>query len=142
MTPRRLSEAELERRIAQWRRDYEAVKAKVADVGFICVGSLSEVRTSCGNPNCGCSDPKRRHHGPYQQLTWKEAGTTVTRRLSAEEAELYREWIANRHQLARLVKEMQRLSRQAGQYALAEPGSSLQGPSHPSKGRSSSSRRR
>jgi hypothetical protein len=141
MAPRRLSEAELERRIAQCRRDYEAVKAKVADVGFICEGSLSEVRTCCGNPNCRCSDPKRRH-GPYQQLTWKEAGTTVTRRLSAEEAELYREWIANRHQLARLVKEMQRLSRQAGQYALAELGSSLQGPSHPSKGRSSSSSRR
>jgi hypothetical protein len=137
MTGRRLSEAERKQRLAQCRRDYEAVKAKVADVGFICEGSLSEVRTSCGNPNCRCSDPERRH-GPYQQLTWKEAGTTVTRRLSAEEAELYREWITNRRQLARLVKEMQRLSRQAGQYALAEMGSSLQGPKRTSKNRSSS----
>src|SRR3974390_3852674 len=101
MTLRRPSKAQLERRLQRLRRDYEAVKARIAEIGFICEGSLQELYTSCGNPNCRCRDPERRH-GPYWQLTWKEQGKTVTRRLSAEDAALYHEWIANSPQLGAL----------------------------------------
>lgn len=141
MARRQLSAAERTRRLDQCRLDYQAVKAKVIDVGFICEGSLSEVRTSCGNPNCRCSDPKHRH-GPYYQLTWKEDAKTVTRRLSAEEAELYREWITNRRQLRQLVDQMQRLSRQAGEYVLGDKGLSLHGPDRPRRSRRPASTRR
>ncbi len=127
MAATRPSTVELRRRLARCRRDYAALKATVSGVGFICEGSLNTVRTVCGNPNCRCADPRYRH-GPYYQLTWKESGTTVTRRLSAGEARLYREWIANRRKLARLVERMQRLSRQAGTYMLGELGHSFQGP--------------
>jgi hypothetical protein len=127
MTERRLSKPELERRLQRCRRDYEAVKARLAEVGFICEGSLAELYTSCGNPNCRCHDPDQRH-GPYWQLTWKEAGTTVSRRLSVEEAQLYRQWIANRRQLGAVIEEMQHLSRQAGQYMLADIDRPFHGP--------------
>lgn len=137
MASSRLSASEIQR-LAHCRRDYEALKTTVADVGFICEGSLNTIRTACGNPNCRCADPRYRH-GPYHQLTWKEAGTTVTRRLSAEEARLYREWIANRRKLARLVERMQRLSRQAGTYMLGELGRPFQGPT---RSRRRSARRR
>src|SRR6266851_1943233 len=117
----RLSSTELHQRIEQCRRDYEAVKAKVADVGFICEGSLVERFMPCGRPNCACASDRNRRHGPYYQLSWKEHGRTVSRRLSPKDARLYREWIANRRQLDSLLTQMKALSRQAGQWMLAHP---------------------
>jgi hypothetical protein len=130
MTERRPSKAELARALERLRREYEAVKARVQEVGFICEGSLAELYTSCGNPNCRCQNPEGRH-GPYWQLTWKAGGKTVTRRLSAEEAQLYRQWIENRRQLNAVIEEMQRLSRQAGEYTLAAIGRPFHGPDRP-----------
>ena len=85
MTDRRPSKAQLERRLERIRREYEAASARLTEVGFICEGSLQELYTSCGNPNCRCADPEHRH-GPYWQLTWKEHGKTVTRRLTPDPA--------------------------------------------------------
>lgn len=130
MTKRRLSQAELERRLAACRADYESAKAALADVGFICEGSLVERYTTCNNPNCRCADPARRH-GPYYQLSWKEAGKTVSRLLSAEDAALYREWIANRRRLEVALATMKDLSRQAGEYLLAKEGRTFLGPVRP-----------
>jgi hypothetical protein len=112
------------------RRDYEAVTARVSEVGFICEGSLQQLYTSCGNPNCRCAEPEHRH-GPYWQLTWKEQGKTITRRLSAEDAALYREWIANRRRLEAVLEDMRDLSRQAGEQILASRGRPFHGPPRP-----------
>jgi len=130
MAKRRISRAASARALQQCRRDYDALKAQLAEVGFICEGSLVQLYTSCGNPNCRCTDPMRRH-GPYYQLSWKEAGKTVSRRLSAEEAQLYREWISNRRRLESVVKQMQGLSRRAGEYLLADMGRPFHGPTRP-----------
>src|ERR687887_215940 len=115
MPSRRLSHAELERRLQRCRAEYEAAKARIAEVGFVCEGSLVERYTVCHNPNCRCADPDQRH-GPYWQLSWKEGGRTVSRLLSDEAAALYREWIANRRRLDAVLAEMRTLSRQAGEY--------------------------
>ena len=40
-------------------------------------------------------------------------GRTVNRLLSVEEAELYEEWIDNRHRLEKLQREMLKLSKKA-----------------------------
>jgi hypothetical protein len=127
MAEPRLSDPQLQARLDRCQADYQAAKAKLAEVGFICEGSLSQIRTCCRNPNCRCSDPDRRH-GPYWQLTWKEAGKTVSRRLSADEARLYREWINNRRKLESVIVEMQAVSRRAGECLLADIGKTLQGP--------------
>src|ERR1700757_5129362 len=124
MTARRPSKAQLERRLERLRRDYDTVKSRIAEVGFICEGSLQELYTSCGNPNCRCRDPENRH-GPYWQLTWKEQGKTITRRLSAEGAALSREWITNRRTLEGLLEQMRDLSRQADEQLLASRGRPL-----------------
>jgi hypothetical protein len=130
MAKRRISQAASARAVEQCRRDYDALKAQLAEVGFICEGSLVQLYTSCGKPTCRCADPNRRH-GPYYQLSWKEAGKTVSRRLSADEARLYREWIANRQRLQSVVTQMQGLSRRAGEYLLADIGRPFQGPARP-----------
>jgi hypothetical protein len=134
MTEQRLSE-QLQSVLQRCRADYENAKAPLGDVGFICEGSLAQIRTCCRNPNCRCSDPARRH-GPYWQLTWKEAGKTVSRRLSADEARLYKEWIDNRRKLESVIREMQAVSRRAAESLLGDIGRTLQGPA-PRQARSS-----
>jgi Family of unknown function (DUF6788) len=138
MTEPGLSKPELKRRLGRLSRDYEKVKTRLTEVGFTCEGSLTELYTSCGNPNCRCANPDQRH-GPYCQLTWKEAGKTVTRRLSAEDAALYREWIANRRQLEAVLEQMRDLSRQATEQILASRGRPFHGPQRPRRGRRSAS---
>lgn len=130
MAKRRLSQPQLQRRLEQCRADYDAAKRRLDEVGFIGEGSLSEIYTCCRNQNCRCADPAQRH-GPYWQLTWKESGKTVSRRLSAQEARLYGEWIANRRQLEAMVREMQGISRRAAEHLLADIGRPLQGPQRP-----------
>jgi len=138
MTERSPSKAELKRRLEHVTRDYEAAKARLADIGFTCEGSLAELYTSCGNPNCRCADPDQRH-GPYWQLTWKEAGKTITRRLSADDAQLYRQWIANRRQLEAVLEQMRDLSRQADEYILGANARPFHGPQRPRRQRRSAS---
>jgi len=127
MAEPRLSDPQLQAALQRCRADYEGTKAAIGEIGFICEGSLAEIRTCCRNPSCRCSDPAQRH-GPYWQLTWKEAGKTVSRRLSAEEAQLYREWIENRRALESVIGQMQAISRRAGESLLADIGRALHGP--------------
>jgi hypothetical protein len=138
MTERRPSQAELKRRLERISADYEAAKDKLAEVGFTCEGSLIERYTTCNNPNCRCSDPDQRH-GPYWQLSWKQAGKTVSKLLSPEDAALYQEWIANRRRLDTALEEMRDLSRQAGEQILASKGRPFHGPERPRRRRRSAS---
>jgi hypothetical protein len=138
MTERRPSQAELKRRLERISADYEAAKDKLAEVGFTCEGSLIERYTTCNNPNCRCSDPDQRH-GPYWQLSWKQAGKTVSKLLSPEDAALYQEWIANRRRLETALEEMRDLSRQAGEQILASKGRPFHGPERPRRRRRSAS---
>jgi hypothetical protein len=130
MTERRPSPKQLERRLERLRADYEKAKAKLAEVGFTCEGSLLQRYTTCNNPNCRCQDPDQRH-GPYWQLSWKQAGKTVSKLLSAEDAARYQEWIDNRRRLEATLEQMRELSRQAGEQILASTGRPFHGPQHP-----------
>lgn len=104
---------QLQKRLQARRKEYVRVKARIRQVEFICEGSLVKRWTQCGKPNCRCrSDPKKRH-GPYYQLSWKQKGKTVVRRLTPEHARLYRQWIENRRFLQSIIDEMQAISRQA-----------------------------
>lgn len=126
MTERPSSQAGLGRVSA----DYEAAKARLAQVGFTCEGSLICRYTTCNNPNCRCADPEQRH-GPYWQLSWKHAGKTISRILPADDAVLYQKWIANRRLLEAALQEMRDLSRQAGEQILAANARPFHGPDRP-----------
>jgi hypothetical protein len=90
------------------------------EIGLISSGSITRRYTVCGTPGCKChADPPQRH-GPYYQWTAKENGMTVTRRLSASEATLYSEWIANDRQMRRLITQMRELAAKAGQLKIKE----------------------
>jgi hypothetical protein len=115
-----LASRERQQRLLQLRKEYEAIKARIREVGFICEGSLVKRYISCGKPNCRCHTAPDQWHGPYYQLSWKEAGTTMSRRLSARQAALYQQWIANRRRLESLLHEMRTVSRKAGRHLMKE----------------------
>jgi hypothetical protein len=109
--------------LARLRRDYQALTDQLRDLGFVAPGSVIERYTVCGTQGCRChADPATRH-GPYFQYTRKIDGKTLTRRLDAEQADRYREWITNRRRLDELTDQMDQLSRQAAELLLAQPRS-------------------
>jgi hypothetical protein len=126
MTEPQPSPTELE----QLQADYRAAKARLAQVGFTCEGSLIERYTSCKNPNCRCADPDQRH-GPYWQISWKQNGKTVSKMLPAQDAVLYRQWIANRHTLEAILNEMRDISHAAAAHILAALDRPLIAPPRP-----------
>lgn len=105
-------------RLETYERKYRALAAELADIGFISPGSLVLRETSCGKAGCRCQGDPPRRHGPYYQWSHAVAGKTVSRRLDEREAELYRDWIANRRHLAQIVTEMEKTSAAAGEILL------------------------
>jgi Family of unknown function (DUF6788) len=99
--------------LAQIERSYRELKDRLRDLGFVIAGSLTERWTTCGKTGCRCkADPPQRH-GPYIEYTRKVAGKTTGRRLTPEQANLYRAWIANRRTLDQIIADMDELSQQA-----------------------------
>jgi hypothetical protein len=117
--------------LTRLRRQYRALQNRIRDLGFIAPGSVLQRYTVCGTPGCRChADPPVRH-GPYFQYTRKIDGKTHTRRLTAEQADRYREWIANRRRLDDLTDQMDQLSRQATELLLTAPTQAK--PRHPTR---------
>ena len=99
--------------LAQIQRRYRELKDQLRDLGFVIAGTLTQRWTTCGKATCRCkADPPRRH-GPYIEYTRKVAGKTTGRRLTPEQAEQYRAWIANRRTLDQIIADMDKLSHQA-----------------------------
>lgn len=107
-------------RLERYEDKYRSLTAELADLGFISPGSLVLRETSCGKAGCRCQGDPPRRHGPYYQWSRAVAGKTLSRRLTEAEANLYREWIANRRQLERIVSEMERISAAAGEILLRQ----------------------
>ena len=106
--------------LARLRRRYRTLADQIRDLGFIATGSVIERYTVCAAAGCRChADPPQRH-GPYFQHTRKVAGKTVTVRLTPEQAQRYREQIANRRRLDELITAMDEISTQARELLLAQ----------------------
>jgi hypothetical protein len=89
---------------------YATLKQTLRALGLVRPGSLVERYMPCGRPTCHCMADPPALHGPYYQWTHKIGGKTVTRRLSAAQADVCREWIANHRALKALVRRMETLS--------------------------------
>lgn len=110
--------AALTEQLANYQRQYRELAAQLAEIGFIATGTVIERSTRCGTPGCRCHADPPRLHGPYHQWTTKVAGKTVTRRLTSQQAALYREWIDNNRRLRQLVTQMRQISARAAELIL------------------------
>jgi hypothetical protein len=96
----------------------DELAVELATVGFISPGSVVSRYTACGKTGCRCqADPPQRH-GPYYQWSRAVAGTTVSRRLTQDQAQLYQDWIANRRRIEQLLTQMERTSAAAADLLL------------------------
>jgi len=110
-----------ENELAEIERRYRELKNRLQDLGFVIAGSLTERWTTCGKANCRCqADPPQRH-GPYLEYTRKVAGKTTGRRLTPEQAEQYRAWIANRRILDQITAAMDEISHEAARLLTRPP---------------------
>jgi len=91
------------------RRRRELV-AEINNLGFVLPGSLNVVMNRCGKPSCRCHANPPKLHGPYLTWTRKVSGKTVTRRLTNEQADRYRPWLAADRRLRELVTDLETLS--------------------------------
>ena len=85
------------------------IAAELAEVGFVLPGSLSPRRLTCTHAGCHCHDEPPQLHGPYWYWTRKVAAKTVSKMLSAEQAEEYQSFIDNERRLRGLVRELEAL---------------------------------
>ena len=106
--------------LARLQRRYRDLKNRLRDLGFAIAGTVGERYTVCGVAGCRCqADPPQRH-GPYYQYSRKVTGKTVSRRLTAEQADQYRQWIANRRTLDEITAAIDEISHRAVEL-LADP---------------------
>jgi len=60
-------------------RKIEQLTGKIAGLGPMLPGSISEQWNVCGTPGCRCKDPdKPAKHGPYYQLSFTAGGKSST----------------------------------------------------------------
>ena len=83
--------------------------AAIATTGMVLPGTITQRRTRCGHPRCGCRADPPRLHGPYWQWTRKVAAKTVCRWLSPAQREDYQAWIDNDRRLRDLLAQLEAL---------------------------------
>lgn len=99
---------------------YRDLTEQLGTLGFAVPGTVLQRFTHCASATCHCHNDPPQLHGPYWQYTRKLAGKTLTRRITAEQADTYRKWIANRRLLDEILDQMDTLSRQASDLTTAK----------------------
>ncbi len=67
-------------------RRVEQLRGKLAQLGAVLPGSISEQWNVCGTPGCRCKDPKNPvKHGPYYQLSFTIGGKSSTMFIKKED---------------------------------------------------------
>ena len=96
-----------EKAVERLRRRYQRLAARLAKLGPILQGTITErtiVRPEPANPQAN------KTYGPYYQWTWKRGGKTVTVNLSASQAKAYQKAINHHRKLEDILQEMRDLS--------------------------------
>lgn len=98
-------------RVGARRRAKQArIAAELGQAGFALPGTVLVRTFACGKQNCRCHADPPRLHGPYIQWTRKIDQKTVTRNLTPEQWERYREWFDNAKRLRQLIADLEALS--------------------------------
>jgi Family of unknown function (DUF6788) len=98
--------------------------ARLGGVGDFRRGSVSVNYRKCGKPNCACSAPGHRGHGPRFLWTRSEGRRKrVGRQLSAGEVEKVRREIARHGEFTAMVEQIVDVNEQICEARPAVPGS-------------------
>jgi hypothetical protein len=85
---------------------FSDLKASLSQLGPYRRGTVLRRFMPCGKPGCRCQASPPKLHGPYYDWTRKVKGKTVTVRLTPQQAQLFRQWIANARRLDRILQQL------------------------------------
>ena len=88
----------------QARERIRAIRSAIAQIDYLCSGTLLKQLTRCGKAGCRCAHDPAARHGPYYDWGHMQAGKLVHRRLSAAQAELLRQAIVNYRKVKKLLR--------------------------------------
>jgi hypothetical protein len=81
------------------------IKTKLAALGELRPGNISEQYNVCGNPGCRCKANPPEKHGPYYQLSWSRNRKSGTRFIRKPELRKVRAQVRNYQRLQELVDQ-------------------------------------
>ena len=86
------------------RERIEQIRQELGDIELLCSGTLLKRMKTCGSATCRCAHDPAALHGPYYEWGHMRAGKLVHRVVSAEQAEVLRQAIANYRKLKQLLR--------------------------------------
>ena len=107
-------------RLASYKQQYRELARSLSQIGFIWRGNVQRRMLPCKQQHCLCNTKGIPQHGPYPYWTTKVNQKTVTKLLTAEEADLYEQWIHNRRLLEQTLKRMNNLSKKAAKLLITD----------------------
>ena len=91
-------------------RRHQQIQAELAQIGIALPGSLTDRTTRCQRPGCHCHATPPILHGPYPTWTRKAGSRSITKTLTAEDAERLRPYFAAHRRLRQLITELEAIS--------------------------------
>jgi hypothetical protein len=88
----------------------EELRRAIGEVDLLVAGTLSVRRKTCGRKNCRCSTDPAARHGPYYEWTRMKDGRFVNTMVTAEQAALLEQAIANYRNVQELLKRWHEVS--------------------------------
>ena len=86
------------------RERIDQIRQELGDIELLCSGTLIKRMKVCGKAACRCAHDPAARHGPYYEWGHMRAGKLVHRVVSAEQAEVLRQAIANYRRLKKLLR--------------------------------------
>lgn len=84
------------------------IQEQILAIDYVSSGTLVTRTKICGKPGCRCAADPEARHGPYYEWGYMKDGRQVHRMLSAEQATILKQAIANYRAVRRLLREWER----------------------------------
>jgi hypothetical protein len=91
-------------------RRHQQIQAELGQIGIALPGSLTTRTTRCQRAGCHCHADPPVLHGPYPTWTRKAGARSITKTLTAEDAERLRPYFAAHRRLRQLITELEAVS--------------------------------
>ena len=92
-------------RIKQVRDKIDRIRSALADIEYLCSGTLHMRMEVCGKPGCRCAQDPQARHGPYYEWGHMIGGKLVHRVVTPAQAELLQHAIDNHRRAKQLMRE-------------------------------------
>ena len=90
--------------IKQARERIDNIRRALGRIEYLCSGTLLKRTKVCGKPGCRCATDPSARHGPYHEWGHMRGGKLVHRSVTAEQAALLEQAIANYRNARKLMQ--------------------------------------